>query len=269
MPLPAVSADGMERVSSGSQTAAPGSRCGLKNPSLSPLSRVSRAARPTSLPLPAVVGTATSGGGQNFGTDLASLAAEAQSFVDSFNGLQDTIANINNAGSLLGGNIPGAAGLVTTLNSQALATYANGSSTLTKLSQLGITFEPTHLFGGGNSLRIDLDTLESAFNADATGAFSLLSNVASKLGNVANSFVGQTGSAFATFGALGASLARNQFLTNNLFSNNLFSQTQFNDDFNFTNLLALGSLSQSGFSGTNMQAFLALNRYNLISQLLG
>ena len=41
--------------------AALGIRCGLMKPSLRPSSSVIRAARPTSLPVPAVVGTAITG----------------------------------------------------------------------------------------------------------------------------------------------------------------------------------------------------------------
>src|SRR5512146_1335696 len=47
-------------------------------------------------------GTPTSGGGQNFGTDFASLAAETQSLVDFFNGFRSNIANISSTSNLLG-----------------------------------------------------------------------------------------------------------------------------------------------------------------------
>ena len=61
MPVAAVSRGGRPRVSSGSQIAALGIRCGLMKPSLRPSARVISAARPTSLPVPAVVGIATTG----------------------------------------------------------------------------------------------------------------------------------------------------------------------------------------------------------------
>ena len=61
MPVAAVSQAGMPSVSSGSQMAALGIRCGLMKPSLRPSSSVISAARPTSLPVPAVVGIATTG----------------------------------------------------------------------------------------------------------------------------------------------------------------------------------------------------------------
>jgi hypothetical protein len=62
MPQAAARDGGHVSVNAGSQTAALGSRNGLRNPILPSESRTSRAARPTSLPLPEVVGTATKGG---------------------------------------------------------------------------------------------------------------------------------------------------------------------------------------------------------------
>lgn len=210
-------------------------------------------------------GTATSGGGQNFGTDLASLAAEAQSFVDSFNSLQTSIAGINGASTLLGGSIPGAAGLVQALDSQALAAYSNGNSALTRLAQIGIVFQPAQVFGGSTRLSIDLDTLESAFNADAAGAFSLLSSAADALGEVAGNFVVQSGSTISTLASLGETLSINQLL-----SNSLLFQSSAGGTLNFANLLALEALAPGGLGGAStQQVILALNQYNLISQLLG
>ena len=61
MPVAAVRPGGSPRVSSGSQIAAFGIMWGAMKPSLRPSRNVISAARPTSLPVPAVVGTATSG----------------------------------------------------------------------------------------------------------------------------------------------------------------------------------------------------------------
>ena len=61
MPVAAVSQAGRPRVSSGSQIARLGIRCGLMKPSLRPSASVISAARPTSLPVPAVVGIAITG----------------------------------------------------------------------------------------------------------------------------------------------------------------------------------------------------------------
>ena len=61
MPVAAVSSGGKPSVRSGSQIARLGIRCGLMKPSLRPSLSVSSAARPTSLPVPAVVGIAMTG----------------------------------------------------------------------------------------------------------------------------------------------------------------------------------------------------------------
>ena len=61
MPVAAVSAGGSLSVSSGSSSAALGIRCQLWKPSLRPSSTIRIAPRATSLPVPAVVGTAISG----------------------------------------------------------------------------------------------------------------------------------------------------------------------------------------------------------------
>ncbi len=60
-PVAAVRPGGRPEVSSGSQMARLGIRCGEMKPSLRPSSSVRSAARPTSAPVPAVVGTAISG----------------------------------------------------------------------------------------------------------------------------------------------------------------------------------------------------------------
>ena len=60
-PVAAVRPGGRPRVSSGSQIARFGIRCGLMKPSLRPSARVRSAARPTSAPVPAVVGIAMTG----------------------------------------------------------------------------------------------------------------------------------------------------------------------------------------------------------------
>ena len=60
-PVAAVRNGGRPSVSSGSQIARFGMRCGLMKPSLRPSSSVTSAARPTSVPVPAVVGMAITG----------------------------------------------------------------------------------------------------------------------------------------------------------------------------------------------------------------
>jgi hypothetical protein len=200
-------------------------------------------------------GTATSGGGQNFGTDFASLAAEVQSFVDAFNGLQNVIASINSTGNLLGTSVTGASGLVQSFNAQAQANFGNGNSTLTNLAQLGIEFHPSPIPGAGGSLSVNLSTLQSAFNTSATGAFSLLTTATNAFNNLVGNFITQAGSSAAQAQtSIGAEVL----------ANSLFSQAQGNGD--LSTLLAIESLT--GVSNLQ-QVIITMNEYNLVSGLLG
>ena len=61
IPVAAVIAGGRLRLNSGSQIATGGTNLMLTHAALAPPSRVSEAARPTSAPVPAVVGMATIG----------------------------------------------------------------------------------------------------------------------------------------------------------------------------------------------------------------
>lgn len=210
-------------------------------------------------------GSATSGGGTNFGTDFASLAAEVQSFVDAFNGLQNSIADIGATNPLPGGNstvVQGtfAQGLSRSLDAQAQADYVNGASTLTNLSQLGISFQPAALPGGGGRLSIDLDALQSAFDTDAAGAFSLLSEAANAFGDLGGSFVVQGTRQYVSLAAL-AQLSSS--LT--LFGGGLFSPGQNNIGL-FDNLLLAEALA----SGANIhQTVRAIGQYRLVENLFG
>ncbi len=204
-------------------------------------------------------GTASSGGGQNFGADLASLAAEVQNFVDAFNGLQNTLAGISGTGTLFGGSIPGASDLSLSLNTQAQASFSNGSSALTNLSQLGIEFQPSPFPGGKSSLSINLATLQSAFNTDATGAFSLLAAATNSFSELAGGVISQAGGQFSALATLGQTSASLGLLTDNL---SFPSQTG-ND---LGSLLAIASLTGSA---NLQQAVSAINEYILVSSLLG
>jgi hypothetical protein len=203
-------------------------------------------------------GTATSGGGQNFGSDLASLAAESQSLVDAFNGLQSSIANINGTSGLLGGGVTGTSDLAQSLGALAQSNYGNGDSSLTNLSQLGITYTPSLIAGNGGSLSIDLATLQSAFNTDAAGAFSLLASAANALAGQAGSFVSEAGGQYSAL----AALTQTTSLTGSATSN-LLSETQ-SGGLNFGNVL----LSQSLNGNISLQqAILAMDEYSLVSSL--
>lgn len=213
-------------------------------------------------------GTATSGGGTNFGTDFASLAAEVQSFVDAFNGLQDTIANVGSpnilpgGGDFLGGGNMFAQGLSQALDTQAQADYANGTSTLTKLSQLGIAFQPATLPGGGGRLSIDLSALQSAFNTDAAGAFSLLSKAADAFGNLGGNFAIQGSRQYSTLATLA------QFSSSiSLLDGGLFSTTQTGGNLGlFDNLLFTEALSGDA---NIRQTVRAISAYSIVANLFG
>lgn len=211
-------------------------------------------------------GTATSGGGQNFGTDVASLAAEAQSFVDAFNNLQSSIAN-NGTGDLFGGGSTLGSGLAPALDTAVQGNFANGSSTFSNLAQIGITFQPAQ-FPDGSKLSIDLSKLKSAFQADAAGSFSLLGQAATSLGGLANDFVTQATPQVSDFRLLAQTLAFSQ-LSNNSFQ----SLGQTTGSLNFADLLALQMDFSNGqgnsFTPTLQQSFLAMNQFNLVSTLLG
>lgn len=204
-------------------------------------------------------GTATSGGGQNFGTDFASLAAETQSLADAFNNLQSNITSVNGTSNLLGGNVTSASGLSQSLDAQAQANYANGASTLTNLAQLGIAYQPPLLAGGGGSLSIDLNKLQSAFNADAAGAFSLLSLAAHAFTGIAGDFVGQASSQYSSLSVLAQTTSGSGFFNSPLSP----AQSSFTG---LANLQALETLT----GGANLQQLiLAMNEYAMVSTLFG
>lgn len=194
-------------------------------------------------------GTATSGGGQNFGTDVASFAAEAQNFIDTFNGLQNNVANISGTSGLLGAGVLGGSGLVQSLNSQVQRNFVNDDSALTRLSQLGIEFQPDLVTGGG-TLSLDLATLKSAFNSDATGAFSLLAKAATALGDTTGNFLVQAASQFSVLDTLVQGSSGNGALSSIIADS----------------LLASGSLAGEA---NLQQVILAMNQYALVSTLLG
>ncbi|MDO8989736.1 MAG: hypothetical protein Q7U91_08885 [Sideroxyarcus sp.] len=193
----------------------------------------------------------------NPGTDFASLSANAQSFVDAFNSLQGSISNI--AFTQPGGVATASSALALSLNAQAEASYANSESALTGLSQLGIGFRPSLFPGGGGSLSVDPVALQAAFDADAAGAFSLLSTVAEAFNDLAVGFVAQAGSQLPALATL-AQTSGNSGLLGNRF----FFPTQATGN-NVVNFLSLASLT--GMANAQ-QVILALREYILVSSLL-
>lgn len=206
-------------------------------------------------------GLASSGLGQHFGADFGSLAAEAQGFVDAFNTLQNTINGLQGFAGAQGGS-PFATQLATSLDNQAGASFANGGSPLTTLAQIGITLQPPTVTGGGGTLGIDLATLQSAFNADQAGTFSLLGQAIASFSAIAGGFGSEAGSQFAVTGALAQAA-----LTESLLGLSLNGGSFGSGRFDFTDLLALSSLSQGNASNT-AQTILALNQFNFVQTLL-
>ncbi|MBV8658594.1 MAG: flagellar filament capping protein FliD [Burkholderiales bacterium] len=126
--------------------------------------------------------------------DNTAVGGTAQTLVTAFNSLQSSINNLENAYGALVDN-PLTAFLASSLNNQAQVTYTNPNSSLTLLSQIGITYQPPGLaaqeatnFGSGGALALNSNTLNSALSQDATGTQSLLSLAAQGFNNVANAF---------------------------------------------------------------------------------
>ncbi len=200
---------------------------------------------------------------QNQAATVASLAAQSQSLVDAYNNLQQNIAGLGTAP--FGANTAAGADLSQALASQALASYGNGGSALTTLSQLGIGTR-----GTTGVLSLDLGTLSAAFNSDASGAFSLLAQAAGAFAGIAANFVGQTQGQLPTLGAQVQTALTDQLLTNSLLSSGLFSGSQNNSGIDLATLLALGALGGGGTSAlSTQQALLAANQFVLVGTLLG
>ncbi len=207
-------------------------------------------------------GQGGSGLGENFGKDLASLAAEAQYFVDAFNGLQQATDGAQGAFDAFGGGV--LAGRIAAAQAGQLgASYANGESALTRLDQLGIRLEPARFDPAssafaGQRLGIDLATLRSAFASDPEGAFTLL-------GKAADAFAGQADGYLAQAAGVASALGRWSWLEDSLaLSGGL---TDNSPAFGLSELLLLGSLGQ-GDSASLLQRRLALDQFALVSTLL-
>ncbi|HJV28227.1 MAG TPA: flagellar filament capping protein FliD [Aromatoleum sp.] len=211
-------------------------------------------------------GSTNSGLGRNFGTDFGSLAAEAQSFVDAFNGLQSDISPFGgtDAGSGLFGILSGSS--QTTQVSNALSerfasAFDNGDSALTHLADIGIQLQASPLPGLGGRASIDLAKLKSAFDSDPAGSFSLLSNAVQSFGTLASDFTGDTSSGSRLGSLLSFNLAQQSL---GLLGFN-GSQTGLPGA---SNLLALASLSD-GTTSSQAQLLSAMNQFTLVSSLLG
>lgn len=207
-------------------------------------------------------GATDSGLGRNFGTDFGSLAAETQSFIDTFNSLQ---GSFNSLTGLFGSFTAGSPlrRFVTDLNDALVGEFENGDSALTRLADLGIEFEPSPIPGFVGSLSLDLAALRSAFDSDAEGSFALLGHAADALEGLA---AGVTGPADNTASLLATQLQ---------FSALQLSLNFFDDQSNgvnstlrgFADLFALASLGDAQ-PATQARLLLALNEFSLVSSLL-
>jgi hypothetical protein len=191
------------------------------------------------------------------GQDIESLTGNAKRLVDSFNTLQQSVSNLNITSGLPTTNITAASSLTLPLNVQAQTGYANGDSSLTQLSQLGITYQPPAFPGASARLSLDADTLQSAFESDAAGAASLLAKASDAFSDVAGRFISQSGSQYASLDALLQSTSDYSLLFNTP------QRLTFNDVFSM-----LPSQAQTG-SGNWGSVFSAISEYNLVSQLFG
>ena len=202
-------------------------------------------------------GAADSGIGQNFGNDGTSLAAEAQFLVDAVNGVQQGLAA---NGTLASSGL--ATAFVRNLASISQNSFDNGNSSLTQLSQLGITAQTSA--SGTSTLAIDLGTLQSAFAADPAGAFSLLGQAAQAFGKAAGNTIDQAQSNVDTLGVVAGLGVFQQFFGNGgLLANS--------NGLNFSDLLLLDSLQAVGVNNggsSALQNLVAISQFNLVSTLL-
>jgi hypothetical protein len=150
----------------------------LTDVSISGLGRLFAAASTFQTQLAAMQpGAATSGTGRNFGTDVASFAAQAQNFVDAFNQVRAAVADLP--------GVAQASRFAQSLDDMAMATFANGTSGVNTLAQIGIERVAPAVAGGNATLGIDMRSLQLAFQADPAAAFSLLTEAVESFGNLA------------------------------------------------------------------------------------
>ena len=230
-------------------------------------------------------GSTQSGLGQNFGTDFASLAAEAQSFVDAFNTVQGSLSGLQGPfGTATSGSLTRA--FAATLNQQVTAELGSDNlvrgstqdSTLSRLAEIGIDFQPASGgdFGAGSRLGIDLESLRQAFATDPEGSFSLLSSAVDSFEGLTQGFIAQTSGVSAGLASLSQLLAQSQAQSQSLslFSNLLLGGGLGgglgglgNGTQSISNLLLLDALS-SGGTGIN-QRVASLTQFMLVQSLLG
>ncbi len=192
-------------------------------------------------------------------SDYASFATQAQSLVDAFNTVQSGIAELNRSSALSGATVSSAANLLSSLDVQATASYANGDSALTRLAQLGIAYQPAMLPGGAASLTLDETALQTAYAADPAGASTLLAGVAGAFSSLAGGFISRSGSQYASLDALLQSSGTYSFLDNSLTPS---LQVQ-------NNLLSLLATPAATGRLSWQQVYSAMQEYSMVANLFG
>lgn len=108
------------------------------------------------------------------------VVSATQFFVDAFNSfMQSSSLQSSSGGSL--GNL-----FATMLNTQTSS--GDGRSIIASLSGIGINFQASTSQNSPGLMTIDLQTLQSAFNADQLGTVSLLAQTTQSIGQVATEF---------------------------------------------------------------------------------
>ncbi|MBV8048940.1 MAG: hypothetical protein JO171_17455, partial [Paludibacterium sp.] len=175
--------------------------------------------------------------------------SNAQSLASAFNTFQSSINGLLASGGALQNNIV-TSQLAMNMNSQALATLNNGSSTLRTLSQLGVQFQQPQTVGMVGTLTLNSNTLQYAYNLDQSGAASLLSQSAQGFNTLSGAY------ANAGYGILPQSISQLQKLVQS--ENTLVQYSSNQDPFNLNNLLAMmsnGTADQSAnLSGSQISA---------------
>lgn len=126
--------------------------------------------------------------------DFPGLTAAVQRFVTAVNTLQGAFASSQaTSGDVLSQLLAGR--FEQALGEQEVAAFGNRNSSLTLLSQLGISLQPLATSGSARLLNVDLNTLQTAFASDRAGTLSLLQQAAQSFGNLADNLESQIGSA--------------------------------------------------------------------------
>jgi hypothetical protein len=121
---------------------------------------------------------------------FAQVATAAQQLVDSFNNLQNTAGALNNGPLGPFATAPVTTQLTNQLDTVAQGTFDAGAPGLNSLAAIGITSQASP--GGG--LAIDLNALQSAYQRNAAGVASVLSQAAQGFNGLAANYVGAGGS---------------------------------------------------------------------------